>query len=341
MTPQAAAALAGLAFLAPIGTARANAAVQDIRIAPHPTYVRVVIDLDAPVSFTPDAGNSFEIHGLSGGSAVMNAEPGDAPLDRVVLAPGADGSKLSFELSANVSAKAFVLTPDSSGGNRLVVDLYKQGANTTSAATQPAPSVTQPATPIQSASAEPAVPPAPASSPPAQDDTGPTAPAAYAPPMNTLQPASDETPAPAASAPGAPQAAPQEDRALIAERALDRGDPRAACASAEQALGSAPHDLRAFAVLGSCRLALGDAGGARLAFESALDADPTYHRARIGMAEAEANMGDTAAARADYQRVLADNPPADEAYKIVEAMAALRLPAAFASGTGNSSHALY
>lgn len=111
---------------------------------------------------------------------------------------------------------------------------------------------------------------------------------------------------------------------LSAERSLDRGDATGACAAAQSALIHAGADnLRALAVLGGCRLKLGDSNGARTAFTDALSLDPSYQRARLGLAEAEARSGNANIARTHYSKVLASSPPVAEAYEIIAALQAL------------------
>ncbi|HXZ67065.1 MAG TPA: tetratricopeptide repeat protein [Alphaproteobacteria bacterium] len=384
----------GLGCLTPLSalSALAAATVRDIRIAAHPDHVRVVLDLDGPVTSTPRGDHELTLHGLSGGSAVMNAQPKDAPLKRVVLTPDGDDTTLSFETSADIRMEAFPVSAGGGGGNRFVVDLYR--ATETPAAQTPALSsdlVATTAPPPQFASRGPAVPAVPSRSPlvPTASDAsrtntfsfvppynapqaGPTpyeaaenqsqtpaatptatgsslpATSASAPPTNTVpfgqqpgQPESAESGAPptatvaaaASASTRTPMSAPSSDRALLAERALDRGDAKAACAAANEALSASPQDLRALAVLGSCELALGDAVSARSAFSGALAIDPAYHRARIGLAETDVRQGDLSAARQEYQRVLADNPPTDETYKILDALQSLALPGTMSAAT--------
>ena len=346
----------------------------------------MVLDLDADVTFTPAGEHAFKLHGLSGGSAVMNAQPRDAPLTRVVLTPDGDDTTLSFETSAAVTANAFPVSAGGNGGHRFVVDLYKVVKAPVAAEAERPPAPSQSVTTSVSVSTFSARGPAvPAVAPVARSVAPPptvSPPNAYAavPPSNPPQigptpyevadaqvPAAETNAAPnatptIASAPptntipfggaGAQQqsatgaaslseiqstvatnSAPpgdtiSNDHALLAERALDRGDAKTACAAATDALHSAPQDLRALAVLGSCQLALGDAVSARATFSSALAIDPSYHRARIGLAQTDIRQGDVAGARQEYQRVLADNPPTDETYKILDALQALEPPGA-------------
>ncbi|MFZ1991886.1 MAG: tetratricopeptide repeat protein [Alphaproteobacteria bacterium] len=387
--------LVGLGCLSPLSalSALAAATVQDIRIAAHPDHVRVVLDLDAPVTFTPRGEHAFTLHGLSGGSAVMNAQPKDAPLKRVVLTPDGDDTTLSFETSADVSVKAFPVSAGGNGGNRFVVDLYRALETPIAQALTTAPRsdlVATSAPPSQFVSRGPAVPavaprapsesaPANASRPnafsfvppynapqagptpyeaaDAQSSTTATAPAASslpsasasAPPTNTVpfgqKPAQPESAESGGASPTAMEAtvtsasaqttmnAAPSDRTLLAERALDRGDAKAACTTANEALSASPKDLRALAVLGSCELALGDAVSARGAFSNALAIDPSYHRARIGLAETDVRQGDLSGARQEYSRVLADNPPTDETYKILDALQSLAAPGTMSAAT--------
>jgi hypothetical protein len=98
--------------------------LSNIRISNHHDHVRVVLDLDAPVSFVVGPDGSFDLKGLAAESAVLNAGAADAPLKRVVITPQADGARLSFETLNAVEPRAFKLVPDQDGGNRIVVDLF-------------------------------------------------------------------------------------------------------------------------------------------------------------------------------------------------------------------------
>lgn len=349
--------LVGLTCIAPTLTWAAS--VQDIRIASHADHVRIVLDLDGAVTFTPSGTNGFELRGISGGGAVMNAQPKDAPLKRVVLIPDGDKTKLTFETSTAVRAEAFPISASADGGHRFVVDLYKaQLTPASEARAADSSGSTSSAGPIMTSTERgPAVPAVPADQPSATQvvqqppatqpsyaavgpsnppDIGPTPyetadaqpsdsvttaastqPMASNAPLNTIPFATSQT------APLQADAASPDDHALHSERALDRGDAKAACAEATEALKATPQDLRALAVLGSCQLALGDAVAARAAFASALAIDPGYHRARIGLAQTDVRQGNIAEARQEYRRVLADNPPTDETYKILDALQAL------------------
>jgi hypothetical protein len=364
--------LVSLAALAPPALA---ASVTNIRIGQHPGHVRVVLDLDGPISFQPAGGTSLLLKGLSGGGAVLNADPGDAPLQRVELKPQGKNTLLSFKAKAPLSVKAFTLTPDADGGNRLVVDLYAKAPPRHAAKA----STTPPATTAETAAdkGRPAVPPAPVaakapatsapvqatetatnpSDTPAKSAPAPAAAAATAEPtparatmtapapvaktattMTPMEnamaampslPASTPTRAPTSPPDVIPPPARAADSgaAIIAERTLDSGDAQTACAEASQVLKNNPVDVRGLVVLGGCKLKLGDALAARTAYASAIRIDGGFDRARIGMAEAEAKLGNTAAARAQYQRVLGDNLPTDDVYRVIAAMRALDAPA--------------
>ena len=182
----------GLGCLTPLSalSALAAATVRDIRIAAHPDHVRVVLDLDGPVTSTPRGDHELTLHGLSGGSAVMNAQPKDAPLKRVVLTPDGDDTTLSFETSADIRMEAFPVSAGGGGGNRFVVDLYR--ATETPAAQTPALSsdlVATTAPPPQFASRGPAVPAVPSRSPlvPTASDASRTNTFSFVPPYNAPQ----------------------------------------------------------------------------------------------------------------------------------------------------------
>lgn len=113
-------AAASLAFLA--GAAAASE-IEDIRVGQHKGYVRVVLDLSGPVTFATDGHDTLKISGLTAGNTVVNADPKQAPLQKVIITPEGEGASLRFDASAELGVEAFVLTPDTYGGHRLVVDL--------------------------------------------------------------------------------------------------------------------------------------------------------------------------------------------------------------------------
>jgi hypothetical protein len=310
-------ALLGAAFVA---TAAHGAAVTNIRIASHGDHVRVVLDLDAPIGFTATHEGGFVLKGLESENAVLNAEARDTPLKRVILAPGAEGARLSFETAVPVSPRAFALAPDTQGGNRLVVDLYPKAKEKTEVSAPP---------PTERASAPP---------------TGTSAALS-----NAAQPPPAQAPAwpqGEAAVPGMPPAAPIDapglpvpsggpgysQETLRAERALDRGDALEACARADSALQVDPKDLRALVVLGFCRMAQHDSAGAKAAFATALAHDPGFDRARIGLATAEDMMGNQGAARDELATVLGHDLPPEELTRLIEAFKTLKPPGSLASG---------
>ena len=352
----------------------ADANIQDIQIAPSTDHIRVVLELDAPITFAASGTSAFDLHGVASGGAVMKAGADAAPLNRVVLASDSTSTKLTFETSAPITAKAELLAPDAQGVSHLVVDLFKDTAppapvappalhvvssasasaphNVTAAiapqARRPAvgPALEHPTSASQLETALLAVPaqerpqaplnaaakaPDPISMAPDLGEAEVVLPNAPRPSAATLAAAEPRETVPAASlhpvvAPAMPPPAapvPANASALDAEKALDEGDAQSACRIAQGTAQTAPGDLRALAVLGECKLALNDAQSARATFASALAIDASYHRARIGLARAEASLGNFVAARAEYARVLGDNPPTDEAYRIVDAMALL------------------
>jgi hypothetical protein len=318
-------ALFGAAFAA---TAAYGAAVTNIRIAPHGDHVRVVLDLDAPIGFTATHEGGFILKGLESENAVLNAEARDTPLKRVILAPGTEGARLSFETAVPVSPRAFALAPDTGGGNRLVIDLYsraKESASHTGAA----------------AADDVSAPP-----PPERASASPTGTSAALPSATQPPPAEYWALHQAqAAVPGMPPAAPIDapglpvpsggpgysQETLRAERALDRGDATEACLRADSALQVDAKDMRALVVLGLCRMAQRDAAGARAAFASALEHDPGFDRARIGLATAEDMLGNQGAARDELAKVLGHDLPPEELTRLLEAFKTLKAPGSLAS----------
>lgn len=325
--------LAGIAALAlPLSQAGA-AALSNIRIARHADHVRIVLDLDAAISYSA-AGGAFTLAGLEAESAVMNAAPADAPLKRVIIAPANGGARLSFETSAPVTPRAFTLTPDSDGGHRLVVDLYpaRGAASDSEARRGEAPRADASSSP---AAAAPAVGAAAEHSPTGTSAALPAAsPVSHSADTAANSPAVPGMPiAPAIDAPGLPAPARPASRGpgyspetLRAERALDRGDSKEACALAETALQANGTDLRALVVLGGCRLAQQDGAAAKAAYSSALAQDASFDRARVGLATALDMMGDQSGARAELSKVLGHGVPPEELARLVDAFKTLKPP---------------
>jgi len=328
-----------------LGAASAQAAaVTNIRIAAHPDHVRVVLDLDAAVTFAVTPDGSLDLKGLEGENAVLNAAPSEVPLKRVVITPGTGAARLTFETTTPVNPRAFTMSPDKDGGNRLVVDLYPKGAPAkseppaaqadtpltdkltptpatgttaavTGAATAALPAVPAPASKLELNAGEAAIPGMP---PEAALDAPGLPPTSFAAPA-TIPNTDVATASDAKAGPG------YSDEALRAERALDRGDLKDGCARADALTKIDPKDLRALVVLGACRLAQQDALGAKGAYTAALDIDPGFDRARVGLATAEDMLGNHTAARAELSRVLGHDVPPDDLAKLIAAFKELPL----------------
>lgn len=328
--------LAGLTAIAVPLAQGWGATLGNIRIARHPDHVRIVLDLDAAITFSAVDG-TFTLTGLEAESAVMNAAPADAPLKRVILAPVAGGARLSFETASPVTPKAFTLTPDSDGGYRLVVDLFPSVAGGEANGSQRsddaphedthiAPSADVPAVANSKSTEEVAAPSGTSAALPHLTSANPTDPTSSAAvPGMPIAPALDAPGFPAGSKPTAAIAGPgYSPETLRAERAFDRGDAKEACALANSALQVNAIDLRALVVLGSCRLAEQDGAGAKAAFSSALAQDAAYDRARVGLATALDMMGDQAGARSELSRVLGHEVPPEELTRLVDAFKTLK-----------------
>lgn len=323
--------LAGLAATAFALSHASAATLSNIRIARHSDHVRIVLDLDAAITFSA-ADGAFTLAGLEAESAVMNAAPADAPLKRVLIAPTEGGARLSFETASAVTPKAFTLTPDTDGGHRLVVDLYLRAGDKSDATDHGAHGTKTVDTANSSKPHGGDSRGAPAVEATKQDD--------HAPPPASGMSAALPTPATgtlAAAVPGvpvdphggSPLPRPKLDtpgyapETLRAERALDRGDAKEACTLADAALKANATDLRALVVLGGCRLARQDGAGAKAAYSSALAQDPSYDRARVGLATALDMMGDQGGARAELSKVLGHEVPPEELARLVDAFKTL------------------
>lgn len=329
-----------------IGAAPALAAtVTDIRIAAHADHVRVVLDIDAAVTFTIADDGNLDLKGLEGENAVLNATPSEAPLKRVVLAPGKDAAHLTFETATPITARAFLLHPDKEGGNRLVVDLYPKNAKASSDAATPAPQADPPSTersadapatgttsavaaaavealPMPLVAARPAMAESEAAVPSMPPEAAIGGPSPLSPRLMTAAPA----PPTFASANATNTGPGYSDEELRAERALDRGDIKDACTRADDLIKANPNDLRGLIVQGACHLAQHDGTGAKAAYTAALEIDPSFDRARVGLATADDMLGDHAGARAELSSVLGHDVPAEDLARLIDAFK--QLPAA-------------
>ena len=104
----------------------AAAEIEDIRIGQHRSYLRIVLDVSEAVKHRIEPDGTVIIDGVQTGSAVLNAEPSQKPLNRLTVTPEEGSARIEFDTSGPIRVKAFALTPDSFGGNRLVVDLVPQ-----------------------------------------------------------------------------------------------------------------------------------------------------------------------------------------------------------------------
>ena len=140
------------------GEAFAATQIKSVRIWRAPDNTRLVFDLSGPVQhslFTLSAPNRIvvDINGAQMSTALDKLKLGNTPISAVRSAQRSPTDlRLVLDLKNPVTPKSFVLAPNQQYGNRLVVDLYDQGADI-------APDV--PATPTPGV---PAVPVSPAQS---------------------------------------------------------------------------------------------------------------------------------------------------------------------------------
>ena len=151
--------LAGLFILLALGAGEVLAAAQitqikSVRLWRAPDNTRLVFDLSGPVQhslFTLSAPNRIviDLNGAQLSTALNQLKLKNTPITSVRSAQrSATDLRLVLDLSAQVTPKSFVLPPNQQYGNRLVVDLYDQGADITPDV--PAtPTPNQPATPAQ------------------------------------------------------------------------------------------------------------------------------------------------------------------------------------------------
>jgi len=151
--------LAGLFILLALGAGEVLAAAQitqikSVRLWRAPDNTRLVFDLSGPVQhslFTLSAPNRIviDLNGAQLSTALNQLKLKNTPITSVRSAQRSPTDlRLVLDLSAQVTPKSFVLPPNQQYGNRLVVDLYDQGADITPDV--PAtPTPNQPATPAQ------------------------------------------------------------------------------------------------------------------------------------------------------------------------------------------------
>ncbi|WP_242454938.1 N-acetylmuramoyl-L-alanine amidase [Pseudomonas sp. MS19] len=140
--------------------------VRSVRLWRAPDNTRLVFDLSGPVKhsvFTLTAPNRIviDINGAKLATNFKSLALKGTPITSVRSAQrSADDLRVVIDLSAVVTPKSFTLAPNQQYGDRLVVDLFDQGADTPSAlpSTQVASTPTVPVTPTQ---APPKIVPAP------------------------------------------------------------------------------------------------------------------------------------------------------------------------------------
>jgi len=195
-----------------------------LRVWPSPEYTRVTIEHDSPLRFTHfllrDAQPMRLVVDIEGitltpqfAQQIRSIDAADPYIARMRVGQyRPQVVRLVLELKAAVDPQVFALDPVGPYRNRLVLDLYPEGANDPLMALLRAPRDAEPASPAQPEPQASAAPPAQAATGPAPDATGG---------------ATSEAPAPepgAAAAPASPQASTEPERASArrAARAMRR-----------------------------------------------------------------------------------------------------------------------
>lgn len=138
--------------------------IKSVRIWRAPDNTRLVFDLSGPVQhslFTLSAPNRIvvDINGAQMSAALDKLKLGNTPITALRSAQRSPTDlRLVLDLKSQVTAKSFVLAPNQQYGNRLVVDLYDQGADITpDVPATPTPNVpATPVSPVQSVAKIPA-----------------------------------------------------------------------------------------------------------------------------------------------------------------------------------------
>lgn len=143
-----------LAFVA--GEVSAATQIKSVRIWRAPDNTRLVFDLSGPIQhslFTLSAPNRIvvDINGAQMSAALEKLKLSNTPITAVRAAQRSPTDlRLVLDLKNQVTPKSFVLPPNQQYGNRLVVDLYDQGADIApDVPATPTPNV--PATPVSPA----------------------------------------------------------------------------------------------------------------------------------------------------------------------------------------------
>ncbi len=146
------------------GEAFAATQIKSVRIWRAPDNTRLVFDLSGPVQhslFTLSAPNRIvvDINGAQMSTALDKLKLNNTPITSVRAAQRSPTDlRLVLDLKNPVTPKSFVLAPNQQYGNRLVVDLYDQGADIApDVPATPTPNVpAAPVSPVQSVTKIPA-----------------------------------------------------------------------------------------------------------------------------------------------------------------------------------------
>lgn len=146
------------------GEAFAATEIKNVRIWRAPDNTRLVFDLSGPVQhslFTLSAPNRIvvDINGAQMSTALDKLKLNNTPITSVRAAQRSPTDlRLVLDLKNPVTPKSFVLAPNQQYGNRLVVDLYDQGADIApDVPATPTPNVpAAPVSPVQSVTKIPA-----------------------------------------------------------------------------------------------------------------------------------------------------------------------------------------
>ncbi|WEJ71704.1 N-acetylmuramoyl-L-alanine amidase AmiB [Pseudomonas sp. PSE14] len=146
------------------GEAFATTQIKSVRIWRAPDNTRLVFDLSGPVQhslFTLSAPNRIvvDINGAQMSTALDKLKLNNTPITSVRAAQRSPTDlRLVLDLKNPVTPKSFVLAPNQQYGNRLVVDLYDQGADIApDVPATPTPNVpAAPVSPVQSVTKIPA-----------------------------------------------------------------------------------------------------------------------------------------------------------------------------------------
>ncbi len=324
-----------LISLSLIASATSNAAnIERVVVGAHDTFTRLVFHLDDAASYAQTWDSSgrpvITMPDVSAVGPQPNFTQRHAPAVGLTYTLSDDGLDAVIVTDGPVKATSFVLTPDTYGGHRVVIDISRTGSglvtgsidsSPTMRRLDPAPATEQPAgeleeitqavpdsLPEQAALAEPIEPLAP-------ETTSDLEPESLSLPPPLTQVEQPDPPAQTALL------TPKEPAPVRTQFSALQTD---VCSGTASRLQVDRWDMAALIDHGLCLSNAGRLVDARSVLERILSFDPEFHRARLALADVYARQGEIALAKEAYEYVLLSAPPADVTKRIQLSLRELR-----------------